>query len=121
MQATQWTVYDMFSGDSQIRAKDERAPKGFRDRRTATTDEIDAEQARRAISAAANAARAAFAARQDVKDAQAVRSMIELMEPGDKLIDRLSPDEWAALRKRLEDEWAVLRKRLDGVPLNTKN
>jgi hypothetical protein len=47
--------------------------------------------------------------------------MIELMEPGDKLIDRLSPDEWAALRKRLEDEWAVLRKRLDGVPLNTKN
>jgi hypothetical protein len=58
----------MFSGDSQIRAKDERAPKGFRDRRAATTDEIDAEQERRAIYAAANAARAAFAARQDVKD-----------------------------------------------------
>jgi hypothetical protein len=48
-----------------------------------------------------NPARAAFAARQDVKDAQAVRAAIELLEPGDGLIDRLSPDEWAAFAKDL--------------------
>jgi hypothetical protein len=103
MQARQWTVYEMFKREPLIRHNGEVAPRRFSSYRAATQDEIDAELERRARCAADKAGREAFAARQDVMDAQAVRSSIEFMEPGDGLVDRLSPEEWAALRKRLED------------------
>jgi hypothetical protein len=42
-----------------------------------------------------------FTARPDYKDATAIRGIIEFMEPGDGILDRLTPAEWAELRRRL--------------------
>ncbi len=42
-----------------------------------------------------------FRGRQDFKDADAIRSVLECMEYDNHPLDSLSPEEWAALKNKL--------------------
>jgi hypothetical protein len=69
--------------------------------RDATLEEIADEKAKRAEKVQSRIIRAKFEERQDYKDAKAVNSILEWMEPNNHPLDRLTPAEWAELRKRL--------------------
>jgi hypothetical protein len=69
--------------------------------RRATKGEIKAEIARRQKQDEERKARAIFEARQDYKDAEDIRQLLELMDFNDHPLDCLTPAEWAELRRRL--------------------
>jgi len=69
--------------------------------RPATKDEITAEKKKRAEMLSERILRAKFEERQDYKDAKAVNSIMEWMGPNNHPLDRLTPAEWAELRRRL--------------------
>lgn len=98
-----WTVYE-HSGDigTSIRADGELAPL-YRalNVRPATDAEITAEVARRLERDEVFKRHSAFRARPDYQDADAIRSAIELIELDDHLLDRLTPEEWRALRIKI--------------------
>ncbi len=108
--AEEWTAYERywFSGGRQeseptiiVRAPGEAVPTGFPMARPATKDEIAAEQDKRAKLAGIARQREAFEARPEYKEAHLIRSTIEMMEHDNHPLDRLTPEEWRALRVKL--------------------
>lgn len=98
----EWVTYYRHKGGAVVtRLMSEPRPKNFPLAGPATKEEIDTEVLRRESLLKNEEDRAAFEARQDVKDAKFISSAIEFMEPGDGLVDRMTPDQWAALRKLL--------------------
>jgi len=69
--------------------------------RDATPQEIAKEKERRDAKQKVLDDRRKFEARQDYQDAQAIRDILEWMEPDNHPLDRLTPAEWAELRRRL--------------------
>lgn len=97
----EWVTYYRHGGASVTRPASEAKPRNFPLTRAATKEEIEEVQAERHQLQETRDAQAAFNARQDVIDAKFIASAIEFMEIGDGLVDRLSPSEWAELRRRL--------------------
>ena len=96
-----WIAYVRIRGTVEIRLDSEMRPTNVRAIRPATEEEIQGERERRAKRERDISLRKAFDDRQDVKDARVVCGAIEFMEIGDGLIDRLTPSEWAELRRKL--------------------
>ena len=67
----------------------------------ATPDQIEANRMRAAERAAEDMKRGTFHARPEQKDVSAIFQLLSDMTPDDHPLDRLSPDEWAELRRRL--------------------
>jgi hypothetical protein len=97
-----WTAFTTYSGThTVIRADGEIAPMGYTVPRPATKAEIKAEQKKRADEAEERSRIAAFRARPDYADADDIRSSIETMEHDNHPLDKLTPDEWRALRIKI--------------------
>jgi hypothetical protein len=103
-----WTAYERNYGRGLneepsivIKAHGEVRPMGYGTERPATQAEIAKEQARRAHLQAEHALREAFRARPDWQDADSIRSTIEIMEHNNHPLDRLTPEEWRALKEKL--------------------
>jgi hypothetical protein len=69
--------------------------------RDATPEEIATEEAIREKRENDHRLREEFKARQDYQDAMAIGSILEWMTPINHPLDRLTPAEWAELRRRL--------------------
>ncbi len=67
----------------------------------ATPEMIAAHETKRRAREAEDAKRHAFHARPDYKDASAIEHLLSEMNPDNHPLDRLTPAEWAALRRRL--------------------
>lgn len=101
-----WLAYERYGNgtDNYFTIKlesepvDGRCPVSVRD---ATREEIAQEKAIRAERVARRSIQAKFEERQDYQDAKAVNSILEWMEPDNHPLDRLTPAEWAELRRRL--------------------
>jgi hypothetical protein len=96
-----WVAHVLARGSKVIRMEGETRPPNVNETRLATEEEIQGERERRANRERDISLRKAFDERQDVKDARMVCGAIEFMEIGDGLIDRLTPAEWADLRRKL--------------------
>jgi hypothetical protein len=104
-ETTEWVAYEREWGRNHtlaIKRSDEPSPIKHHLRGPATAEEIACEITRRAEKKAESDMLAAFQARQDFKDAVAIRAMIEWISPSDHCLDKLTPAEWAELRRRLE-------------------
>ncbi len=104
--ADKWLTYEReWSGEtsSVTCLSTEKRPTGFGlPPRPATETEIKEEIAKREKREEERKERAAFEARQDYKDAEDIRQLLELMNFDNHPLDRLTPAEWAELRKRLD-------------------
>jgi hypothetical protein len=96
-----WVAYVHWDETVVIKTTGEPKPTRFAQMRPATPKEIAFEVAGRVERDARLAKIAFYDARPDVQDARAVRDAIEFMDCGDGLVDRLTPPEWAELRRRL--------------------
>jgi hypothetical protein len=95
-----WTAYER-NGHTIIKADGEIVPIGYREGRAATKAEIKGEQARRDDLLRLQSSMAAFRARPEWDDADSIRSTIERMEHNDHPLDKLTPEEWRALRIKI--------------------
>ena len=84
--------------------KSERQPTSFHKCRPATPEEIEIEQRKRAEEKQRRDEQSAFESRQDYQDARAIRQILEWMTIKDNPLSRLTPEEWKALRRKLEKE-----------------
>jgi hypothetical protein len=98
--ATGWTAYER-SGHIVIKADGEIVPIGHRYGRPATEAEIAEEVARRLERANLSERIGAFRARPEWQDADDIRSTIEVMDHNNHPLDRLTPEEWRALRFKI--------------------
>lgn len=98
---SKWVSYER-GNFTVVQRSDERQPKGWLYVGPATPAERDAEIERRAEKQRRIDAHLALQARPETKDADAIRGMIE-MQLGE-IIDRLTPNEWRALRAKLEGQ-----------------
>jgi hypothetical protein len=67
----------------------------------ATPDQIEANRKRAAARTVEDAKRGSFYARPEQKDVSAIFRLLSDMTPDNHPLDRLTPAEWAALRRRL--------------------
>jgi hypothetical protein len=96
-----WMVFSTW-GDQNVTLSDgEVVPHGCREGRPATLTEIEAEQAKRAEKAERRKLIDAFRARPEWEDADMIRSTIEMMEHDNHPLDKLTPEEWRALRIKI--------------------
>jgi hypothetical protein len=96
-----WTAYERYGRDPIIRADGEIVLSGSGEARPATKAEIEAEQAKRRERDERLRLIEAFGARPEWKDAESIRSVIEVMEYDNHPLDRLTADEWRALRFKI--------------------
>jgi hypothetical protein len=105
--ADKWLTYEReWSGQTtQVTClSTERRPTGFGlQPRPATKLEIKLAIAHRLKIEHRRKEKAKFEERQDYKDADNIRQLLELMDYTNHPLDRLAPAEWAELRKRLTD------------------
>jgi hypothetical protein len=103
--ADKWLTYEReWSGTTtQVTClSTEKRPTGFGlPPRPATKLEIRVAIAHRLERGRRIKARAKFEARQDYKDAEDIRQLLEFMDHTNHPLDRLTPAEWAELRRRL--------------------
>jgi hypothetical protein len=98
--ATGWTTYS--SGNHTVVLSDgEIIPFSYHDPRPATKAEIAAEQAKREARDAERREIDAFRARPEWQDADSIRSAIEMMDHENHPLDKLTPEEWQALRIKI--------------------
>jgi len=103
----QWACYERPSRSRTgeptkiIRPVTEPQPKYFTYTGPATPEEIKQEKKRRAADTKEKQVLAGFQARPEYRDAQAIRNALEWMTPVDNPLDKLTPAEWAKLRKKL--------------------
>jgi hypothetical protein len=81
----------------------EPAPRHNYSVRAATPEEIEVEVTKRESIERERRLEAEFKARPEYPEAKRVANMLDWMSPTDHPLDRLSLDEWVALRKKLED------------------
>jgi hypothetical protein len=102
----EWVTYEwqfVDPPDTTTKLSTQPAPRiGVWKARPATDAEIAEEVAKRLERDAQQQKLAQFEARQDYTDAKAIVSTIEWMTPGNHPLDRLTPEEWAELRRRLQ-------------------
>jgi hypothetical protein len=108
MPKEEWLTYEREWSGSVMRvtqlSTEPRPRTGFsQPPRPATKVEITEEKAKRAKREQDRVLRAKFEERQDYKDAKAIHDILEWMEPNSHPLDRLTPAEWAELRRRLTD------------------
>ena len=85
-----------------IRMESEGKPKYSNYSRPATAEEIAEEKAYRARVIRGQKMQRDFESRPEYQDAMAIHDILELMSPENHPLAALTPDEWAALRKKLE-------------------
>jgi hypothetical protein len=102
----EWPTYErqfVDPPDTTTKLSTQPAPRiGVWTARPATDAEIAEEVAKRLERNCEATKRAEFESRQDYKDAKAIASALEWITPQDHCLDRLKPEEWAELRRRLE-------------------
>lgn len=104
--AEKWLAYGRWGSGSDlhftIKLESERlSGKAASTVRAATPEEIAAEKASRAERQKQCEIQEKFKARLDYQDAKAIASILEWIEPNDHPLDRLTPAEWAKLRRKL--------------------
>lgn len=102
---TEWLTYERIGHGSFTRRADEKRQTKHSygwEPRPATKAEIAAELERRKVSDAEKAKQAEFEVRQDYQDAKAIANLLEWITPESHPLDRLKPEEWAELRRRLQ-------------------
>jgi hypothetical protein len=106
MSTEKWLTYEReWSGgfSTVTRMDTEKRPTGFGlPPRRATQNEITQEKKKRADQQEYSRLACEFRARQDYRNAEYIRSTIECMDHTKHPLDRLTPAEWAELRRKLE-------------------
>ena len=97
----EWLTYERYGKQSFTRTADEPPMRNGWVPRPATEIEIADEVARRIERDTERKMKADFEARQDYQDARTIANILEWITPADHPLDRLTPAEWAELRRRL--------------------
>lgn len=100
-----WKALERFNRSGLSRwivpaGRDIRAPWRLSDT-PPTAEEVATAEAERQTAERERMEKQAFEARQEYKDADAIRAVLEWMTPSDNPLDRLTPEEWAELRAKL--------------------
>ena len=100
--SVKWITYERIGHGQFTQRADEAPPRLHWNSRPATKQEIADEQEKRKRVAAEKAKQAQFEARQDYQDAKVIESILDWITPDKHPLDRLKPEEWAELRRRLQ-------------------